>query len=95
MLAVPTGSYHPFQWYYNADDGRFLSQDTYSYNFKNPVELNRYVYTANNPITEVDPLGLQYLSEYAMANSESEGKGAASEPVGKSSRPKPVRLLMI
>ena len=36
--------------YYNAGLGRFLSQDTYPVNLGNPVELNSYVYVANDPI---------------------------------------------
>ena len=36
--------------YYAPGLGRFLSQDTYPYNFGNPIELNRYVYAANRPI---------------------------------------------
>ena len=51
--------------YYNPTIGRFLSQDTYPYNFGNPVELNRYGYTANNPINAFDPSG-NGLVEYAM-----------------------------
>jgi RHS repeat-associated protein len=45
-----TGLYSLRARYYNPALGRFLSQDTYPVNFSNPVELNRYVYTANNPL---------------------------------------------
>ena len=43
--------------YYDPSLGRFLSRDTYPYNYQNPFELNRYVYTANNPATWSDPSG--------------------------------------
>ena len=54
--------------YYDPAIGRFLTQDPFSYNYNNPVELNRYVYTANNPINYSDPSGLQALAEYIEAN---------------------------
>ena len=47
--------------YYDPSLGRFLSVDTWAYDYQNPVELNRYVYTANNPATYVDPSG-QFIS---------------------------------
>ncbi len=43
--------------YYAPGLGRFLSRDTWSLNMQNPVEWNRYVYTANNPINLRDPGG--------------------------------------
>jgi RHS repeat-associated protein/CSLREA domain-containing protein len=52
-----TGLYSLRARYYNPALGRLLSQDTYPYNFSNPVELNRYVYVANNPINAFDPSG--------------------------------------
>jgi RHS repeat-associated protein len=44
--------------YYDPAIGRFLSQDPYPVNTGNPMELNRYVYTANNPVNYTDPSGL-------------------------------------
>ena len=43
-----TGLYSLRARYYAPGLGRFLSQDTYPYNFGNPVELNRYGSTAFN-----------------------------------------------
>lgn len=40
-----------------------MSQDTFPVDFNNPVELNRYVYTANNPVNGVDPRGLDDFIE--------------------------------
>jgi len=52
--------------YYAPGVGRFLSQDTYGINFSNPLELNRYGYSANNPVNASDPSG--YFAEYAGIN---------------------------
>lgn len=54
--------------YYNPADGRFLSRDSYAYNYQNPFELNRYSYAANNPITHFDPSGLSALVSYSEQN---------------------------
>ena len=57
-----TGLYSLRARYYDPSDGRFLSRDSYSYNVKNPVELNRYAYAQANPITYADPSGLFFES---------------------------------
>ena len=36
---------------YHPGIGRFISQDTYAYDWQHPVEANRYGYTTNNPAT--------------------------------------------
>ena len=64
--------------YYDASIGRFLSRDTWAYDYQNPVELNRYVYTANNPATWSDPSGYMYvatLSPSASATGTPGGPG--------------------
>ncbi|HLO15314.1 MAG TPA: RHS repeat-associated core domain-containing protein [Anaerolineales bacterium] len=61
-----TGLYDLRARYYNPALGRFLSQDTYPVEVGNPVELNRYGYTGNNPINGMDPSGYSDTAEYAM-----------------------------
>jgi RHS repeat-associated protein len=42
---------------YDAELGRFISQDPVTGNHHNPPTLHRYVYAANNPYKFVDPDG--------------------------------------
>jgi RHS repeat-associated protein len=51
--------------YYDPSYGRFLSRDTWAYDYQNPVELNRYVYVANNPATWTDPSGYSAFGDFA------------------------------
>ena len=43
--------------YYNPEDARFITQDTYRGEVNNPSSLHLYVYCINNPINYVDPSG--------------------------------------
>lgn len=43
--------------YYRAETGSFITADTYAGNIENPLSLNRYAYTHNNPIMGKDPSG--------------------------------------
>ena len=43
--------------YYRAQTGSFITADTYAGNITNPLSLNRYTYTHNNPINGKDPSG--------------------------------------
>ncbi len=65
-----TGLYFLRARYYDPAIGRFLSQDPYPVNTGNPMELNRYVYTANNPVNYADPSGL-LADQYAVQTNES------------------------
>ncbi|WP_353936615.1 hypothetical protein [uncultured Brevibacillus sp.] len=38
-----------------------MSEDTYKGTVDNPLSLNRYTYTANNPLRYVDPTGHDYV----------------------------------
>jgi hypothetical protein len=47
-----------------------LSRDTYYGELATPYELNRYVYTANNPINAFDPTGM--FAEYTASQQNNE-----------------------
>jgi RHS repeat-associated protein len=49
--------------YYSPQQGRFLSMDKWPVSRQNPMELNRYGYTANNPLNLQDPSGNSALGE--------------------------------
>lgn len=50
--------YHIRARYYDANTGRFISEDPYPPSFTDPQTLNRYIYALNNPISLVDVNGL-------------------------------------
>lgn len=75
-----TGLYSLRARYYNPAEGRFLSRDSADLSLMNPIEINRYVYVANDPINVVDYTGLQGFTEYSETNGEqssTEGPAAA------------------
>ncbi|MFC3789839.1 polymorphic toxin-type HINT domain-containing protein [Paenibacillus sp. GCM10012307] len=43
--------------WYDPSVGRFISKDTYEGEITNPLSLNLYTYTANNPLRYIDPSG--------------------------------------
>ena len=43
--------------WYDPTMGRFINEDTYEGDIKNPLSLNPYTYVENNPITRTDPSG--------------------------------------
>jgi RHS repeat-associated protein len=55
-----TGLYYLQSRYYNPDTGRFLTRDTFEGYENEPLSLNKYVYTANNPVMLVDYDGYSY-----------------------------------
>ncbi|MCI0711839.1 MAG: RHS repeat-associated core domain-containing protein [Chloroflexi bacterium] len=77
-----TGLYFLRARYYDPAIGRFLSQDPYLVNTGNPVELNRYVYTANNPVNYADPSGLQTLVTKANIEGHSVAWSKYLGPIG-------------
>ena len=55
-----TGDYYYNARYYNPEDGRFMTADTYRGEFEEPQSLHLYAYCANNPINFTDPSGHKY-----------------------------------
>ncbi len=65
--------------YYDPAIGRFLSRDIYPSAIGDSAQLNRYVYSANNPVNWIDPLGLQAFVEYTSLQEQNEAKASAAE----------------
>ena len=55
-----TGLYYLNARYYNPEDGRFLSEDTYRGETNEPDTQHLYAYCADNPINYADPSGHKY-----------------------------------
>lgn len=54
--------------YYDTETGRFSTADTYLGNLIEPLTLNRYTYTVNNPVMHADPSGHRAISSLATSN---------------------------
>jgi RHS repeat-associated protein len=52
-----TGLYYLMARYYDAEIGRFLTRDSFHGFEDEPLSINKYLYTKNNPISYVDPNG--------------------------------------
>ena len=52
-----TGLYYLNARYYNPEDGRFVTEDTYRGETAKPETGHLYAYCANNPVNYVDPSG--------------------------------------
>ena len=57
-----TGLYYLRARYYNPNQGRFITEDTYKGDITNPATLNLYTYCNNDPINFVDPSGNSWLA---------------------------------
>ncbi|RNB70857.1 hypothetical protein EDM52_16540 [Brevibacillus invocatus] len=57
MYDEKAGLYYLRARYYYPSIGRFISEDTYKGQVDNPLSLNRYTYTHNNPLKYIDPSG--------------------------------------
>jgi RHS repeat-associated protein len=58
QLDANLGQYYLRQRYYNQEIGRFNRQDIYEAGKGDLSNLNKYVYAGNNPLINVDPIGL-------------------------------------
>ena len=56
-----TGLYYLNARYYDPENGRFLTEDTYRGELNEPDTLHLYVYCKNNPINYMDPSGHKFL----------------------------------
>ena len=54
-----TGLYYMNARYYDPEDGRFISQDSFRGEVNDPGQWHLYAYCSNNPINYVDPSGHQ------------------------------------
>ena len=61
-----TGLYYYNARFYNPEDGRFITQDTYRGESKEPDTLHLYAYCANNPVNYVDPSGHIFIKRIVL-----------------------------
>ncbi|WP_246333993.1 RHS repeat-associated core domain-containing protein [Thermoactinomyces mirandus] len=60
-----TGLYYLQSRYYNPETGRFLTRDTFEGFENEPLSWNKYIYTKNAPVNNVDPNGKGIRNRYA------------------------------
>jgi RHS repeat-associated protein len=66
--------------WYDPSIGRFISEDTFEGDYKNPLSLNLYTYVENNPLSYNDPTGnskknIQQLKDAGLTSSVSGALG--------------------
>ncbi|MDQ2087662.1 RHS repeat-associated core domain-containing protein [Herbivorax sp. ANBcel31] len=61
-----TGLYYLNARMYDPKIARFLQEDTYRGDPNDPLTLNLYAYTANNPIRYYDPTGYSYVEIFCI-----------------------------
>ncbi|BAY62588.1 YD repeat protein [Calothrix brevissima NIES-22] len=52
--------------YYDPENGRFISKDSFEGFQDDPLSLHKYIYAHNNPVNLIDPSGNASASEYAI-----------------------------
>lgn len=61
-----TGEYYLNARYYEPNNGRFVTADTYRGNFDEPSSLHLYAYCENDPINNFDPSGNAKLKKWVI-----------------------------
>ncbi len=91
-----TGLYYYGARYYLPELGRFLQSDAVEFDTKNPLSLNRYAYTENNPLKYVDPTGndLNALKELGKGIAVGIGEGIKNIPTAAKAVIKDPALLL-
>ena len=67
-----TGLYYLNARYYDPENGRFLTEDTYRGEVNDPDTLHLYAYCKNNPINYVDPSGHKWNTFNEIKKKKSE-----------------------
>ncbi len=57
--------------WYDTENGRFISEDSYLGVRREPLTRNRYIYTCNNPVNYVDPSG--HMRNYSVLMADTGG----------------------
>ncbi|MGN8912989.1 RHS repeat domain-containing protein [Anaerofustis butyriciformans] len=63
-----TGNYYYNARYYNPQNGRFITMDTYRGELEEPLSLHLYAYCANDPINYTDPSGHKMVHVHAKVS---------------------------
>lgn len=96
VVAEPNNYYYMKARYYDANIGRFISEDPIGFE---GGDLNLYVYVGNNPINRVDPLGLfdayPSMSSTWMNYGKGGGNWLASQANQLSEQPIKSQTLMV
>ena len=67
-LDPTTGFYYLRARYYDPNNARFLTQDTFAGYSSDPRSLHKYTYTHNDPVNGMDPSGRFTLTELSAAS---------------------------
>ena len=69
-----TGLYYLMARYYDPNVGRFITRDSFNGEQDNPLSLNRYAYTNNNPVMLQDPSGYEPVGTFTSTITKGKGR---------------------
>jgi RHS repeat-associated protein len=75
-----TGLYYLRSRYYNPETARFLTEDSFSGYYTDPLSLNKYTYCHNNPISYHDPDGFAIHNVMLAVSDGGGGSGGRYVP---------------